>query len=90
MPQQIAKLPVRDVMLWLKHRGLDAVMEAIAPKDVKEYYAFSEALARARIDNERQREARKVLLSVKTCLLSVHSEGSRDGSLRADDGRVDR
>jgi len=56
----IAKSPVRDVLLWLKPRGLDTVMETITPKDIKEYFAFTENLARTRVESERQREAEKL------------------------------
>jgi hypothetical protein len=33
------------MLLWLKPRGLDVVMEATAPKDIKDY-AFTEELER--------------------------------------------
>ncbi|KAF2032790.1 benzoate 4-monooxygenase cytochrome P450 [Setomelanomma holmii] len=55
----LAKSPLRSLLLWLKPRGLDVVMEAVTPEEVKEYFHFTEDLARTRIEAERTCELEK-------------------------------
>ncbi|MCJ1475259.1 hypothetical protein MMC13_003921, partial [Lambiella insularis] len=44
----IAQSPARDFLLWLKPRGLDALLERIAPEDIKRFYAFVESSVKQR------------------------------------------
>ena len=37
---KIAQSPMLNTWLWLKPRGLDQILDLIAPKEVKEYYSF--------------------------------------------------
>ena len=56
---QIARSPLRPLLLWLKPRGLDKVLELATPKDVKDYYHFTETLAHTRIEEERRPDIEK-------------------------------
>lgn len=51
---------MRPLLLWLKPRGVDALMYAAMPRAIKEYYKFTDDLARSRIEKERSPEAGKV------------------------------
>lgn len=51
---------MRGVLLWLKPRGLDSLMYQVMPKPIREYYKFTDDLARSRIETERGLEAGKV------------------------------
>ncbi|KAI4642950.1 hypothetical protein J4E93_007019 [Alternaria ventricosa] len=55
----LAKSPFRSLLLWLKPRGLDLLMKLITPKEIKAYFAFTEGLAKSRIETERKNEAEK-------------------------------
>ncbi|KAI4909407.1 hypothetical protein J4E90_008104 [Alternaria incomplexa] len=55
----LAKSPFRSLLLWLKPRGLDSLMKLITPKEIKAYFAFTEGLAKSRIESERRNEAEK-------------------------------
>jgi hypothetical protein len=48
-----------DWIIWLKPRGLNVLIEASTPKDIKEYYTFVEDTVMRRIETERKREAEK-------------------------------
>jgi cytochrome P450 len=47
------------LLLWLKPRGLDALLDLASPRDVKEYYQFTETLAKSRIEEERNPDTEK-------------------------------
>lgn len=49
-------------MLWLKPRGLDALLELASPKDVNDYYRFTAKIANSRIEEERHPDAEKNLV----------------------------
>lgn len=45
---KIAQSPARELLLWLKPRGLDALLEYIAPKDIKKFYDFVKSSVKQR------------------------------------------
>ncbi|KAI9790607.1 MAG: hypothetical protein M1816_004939 [Peltula sp. TS41687] len=49
--------PLIDLFLWLKPRGLDSLLEAVTPKEIKYYYKFLEqsVLERQKLEEESQR-----------------------------------
>jgi cytochrome P450 len=51
---QLAKSPMRSLLLWLKPRGLDALMHFAMPKEIREYFEFTEKMARTRVEEERK------------------------------------
>lgn len=57
----MAQSPLRAMVLWLKPRGLNALMTACAPQYVKNFYSFIESSADERIDqyNVMQKEPAK-------------------------------
>ena len=56
MELQITKSAFLSLILWLKPRGFDKLMELATPAHVKDYYAFLESTLAKRVEVERQRE----------------------------------
>ncbi|KAI9781242.1 MAG: hypothetical protein M1816_002425 [Peltula sp. TS41687] len=53
----MARSPLLDLFLWLKPRGLNSLLDALTPKDVKNYYRFIEqsVLERRKLEEESQK-----------------------------------
>jgi cytochrome P450 len=50
---------MRSLLLWLKPRGLDALMHMAMPKEIRDYFDFTEKLARTRVEDERRLDLEK-------------------------------
>ena len=67
---QIIKSPIVPLLLWAKPRGLNRVLDAITPPDIKQYYSFiedsiakrQEASRVAKEKNEKSAKAREDML----------------------------
>ncbi|KAF2464532.1 benzoate 4-monooxygenase cytochrome P450 [Lindgomyces ingoldianus] len=55
----ITKSPLLDTLVWLKPRGLNSIIERLAPQEIKDHYAFVELLVRSRMAAEEKRETEK-------------------------------
>ena len=53
---KVTRLPLVDVFLWLKPRGLSRLLSMLAPPDVKAFYAFVEEKVAARSEAEQVSE----------------------------------
>jgi cytochrome P450 len=51
---------MRSLLLWLKPRGLDALLYCAMPAAIKDYYKFTDDLARSRIEAERGHDTGKM------------------------------
>lgn len=54
---QVTKSPLLNLVLFLKPRGLNALLAWVTPKSIKEYYHFVEDSVVTRYEAERKREA---------------------------------
>ena len=53
---KITKTPFLDLLVWLKPRGLDSLLEHAIPQTIKEHYAFVEKAVKTRLEEQRYRE----------------------------------
>ncbi|PVH97227.1 benzoate 4-monooxygenase cytochrome P450 [Periconia macrospinosa] len=54
----LSKSPWLDSLIWLKPRGLDKLLEAITPQNMKDYHSFVEQSVRERLDKEQEAQTK--------------------------------
>ena len=57
---EMSKFPLSDLLLWVKPRGLDQVLEKMTPKDVKSWVNFVADSVTSRIELEKELQGRAV------------------------------
>ena len=67
---KVTKSPLIDFVVWLKPRGLNRFLEAMAPKEIREYYEFVDEVVTKRLttkeyENESQKDLFHFLCSLK-------------------------
>lgn len=56
---QMTKTPFLELLVWLKPRGLDSLLEFVIPPTIKDHYTFVEAMVSKRLEEQRNRETEK-------------------------------
>jgi len=51
---KISQLPILDLWVWLKPRGLDKLFDSVAPKDIEHFWKFVDESAEKRIKMEEE------------------------------------
>ncbi|KAL6712562.1 hypothetical protein ACN47E_000439 [Coniothyrium glycines] len=83
----LSRSPALDLIVWLKPRGLDRILEIVQPKSIKDYYHFVEETVTKRINIERERDTEKQSVEREDMFHFLYNATDRDSGKPAFDRR---